>query len=138
MRLQPMNQRLQRRSIALLTKSQCADDCLRNNRGVADWSEVDKARAVGEFRATPLGDFECESRLTNATSADEREQPSAMQSVGDFDDLVLASDEAGQLLWQVDGWQLDVVCDRVAGFELAGHRVRLLRRGRLLRSCTTS
>ena len=121
MRLQPMKQRLQRRSIALLTKSQRANDCLSNNRGVADRSEVDKARAVREVRTTPLGDFERESRLTDATSADEREQPSSLQPVGDFGDLVLASDEAGKLLWQVAGRQPNVGQDGVVDLELAEH-----------------
>jgi len=56
---------------------------------------------VRKIRTAPFGHFERESCLADPPGADQREQASAMQPVGDFGDFVLAPDKAGQLSGQV-------------------------------------
>jgi hypothetical protein len=90
-------------------------------RRVRQRRELDEPDAIRIGPANAFGDRERQPRLADATHPGECEQPRLVQRRGELHQLLVSTDEAGRLQWQIAGPGL--ARDHIPQPSLAAHPV---------------
>ena len=98
---QVRGERGEQRPAGLLTHTQHGGDCLRNERRIGQWRQLDQPDSIREPRVHRRRQLQRQAGLAGAAWPSERQQAGVSKRGGNRRQLVCAADEAGQLCRQV-------------------------------------
>jgi len=100
-RLERFDQRLQERTLGLFVNRKRLADRLSDEFRIGERTQFHLPDAIGVFVAQPRSNLDGLTCLARTANSGERQQPSMLQQLLNFFNLVFTSDEAGNLLRKV-------------------------------------